>query len=279
VQVSELQRRLAKKATDKPDHRFTNLYDLLTWEPLMDWAFDQLMTNVGSRTAGIDGINKSKALDHREAILTELRAMLKQGAYKHQPVCRVYIPKTNGKKRPLGIPTLIDRLVQMMVKAILEPIFESDFHPTSHGFRPQRSCHTAMAHLHLRTAPRHMKMYWVIEGDISGCFDHIQHKILMRLLRRRIQDKELLALIWQMLRARVMEGTLFSKTSEGTPQGGIVSPLLANVYLHELDEWLQMRRTVGADAKKAMPFIFAMPMTLSSPGMARSKGQSNSKPN
>lgn len=243
VQVSELQRRLVQKATDIPNHRFTKLYDVLTWEPMLSWAFDKLMTNVGSRTAGIDGTDKRTAIKQKDEILTSLRAALKAGTYHHQPVRRVYIPKPNGKQRPLGIPTLVDRLVQLMVKAILEPIFESDFHQTSHGFRPGKSCQTAMAQLHLMTAPRHKKMYWTIEGDISGCFDHIQHKILLRLLKRRIQDHKLLGVIWQMLRAGVMEGSLFVKTTEGTPQGGIVSPLLANIYLHELDEWFHTQYT------------------------------------
>jgi RNA-directed DNA polymerase len=243
MKVSELQRRLAQKATDTPEHRFTKLYDLLTWEPLMVWAFDKLMTNVGSRTAGIDGMDKRTAQENRDTIIAELRGQLKAGTYNHQPVRRVYIPKSNGKRRPLGIPTLVDRLVQLMVKAILEPIFESDFRPESHGFRPGRSCHTAMAHLFQATAPRQKKLYWVIEGDITGCFDHIQHQTLMRLLRRRIWDNKLLGVIWQMLRAGVMEGELFKKTSAGTPQGGIISPLLANVYLHEIDEWFHKNYT------------------------------------
>ena len=238
TQVPELQRKLAKKATEHRTHRFTKLYDLLTWEPLMTWAFDTLMTNRGSRTAGIDGMNKQTALKNKDKILAELRMALKTQTFKPSPVRRVYIPKPNGKQRPLGIPTLTDRLVQMMVKAILEPIFESDFFPTSHGFRPQHSCHTALAQLHQMTAPKQKKMNWVIEGDIVGCFDHVQHKILLRLLRRRIQDRKLLDLVWQMLRAGVMEGTLFKKTSEGTPQGGIVLPLLANIYLHQIDQWM-----------------------------------------
>lgn len=243
MQVSELQRRLAQKATDKPNHRFTKLYDLLTWEPLMVWAFDKLMTNVGSRTAGIDGMDKRTAQKNRDTIIAELRVALKSETYQHQPVRRVFIPKANGKRRPLGIPTLTDRLVQMMVKAILEPIFESDFRPESHGFRPGRSGHSATAYLHQQTAPSQKKMHWVIEGDITGCFDHIQHSILIRLLRRRIQDQKLLGVIWQMLRAGVMEGALFAKTSEGTPQGGVVSPLLANVYLHEIDVWFHQNYT------------------------------------
>lgn len=236
--VSELQQKLARKATALPTHRFTNLYDLLTWEPLMAWAFDTLMTNRGSRTAGVDGIARRAALKQRDRILADLRVALKTHTYQHQPVRRTYIPKANGKQRPLGIPTLTDRLVQLMVKAILEPIFESDFRPESHGFRPGRSCHTAMAHLHQLVAPRHKKMYWTIEGDITGCFDHVQHTILLRLIKRRVQDRNLLAVIMQMLRAGVMEGTLFSRTTEGTPQGGIVSPLFANIYLHELDVWM-----------------------------------------
>lgn len=123
VQVSELQRRLAQKATDNPQHRFTKLYDLLTWEPLMQWAFDKLMTNVGSRTAGIDGTDKTTAIKNRDSIIADLRTALKKGTYQHQAVRRVYIPKSNGKRRPLGIPTLVDRMVQLMAKAIVEPIF------------------------------------------------------------------------------------------------------------------------------------------------------------
>lgn len=237
MKVSEIQKRLAKKAIAEKTHRFTKLYDLLTYEPLLSWAFDVLMTNRGARTAGIDGMNKAKAVAGKDKLLADLRAELKTQTYRHQPVRRVYIPKANGKRRPLGIPTLKDRVVQMMVKMVVEPIFEADFVPESHGFRPNRSCHTAMAHLHLRTAPKHMQMHWVIEGDITGCFDHIQHAILIKLLKRRIQDRRLIGLIDQMLKAGVMEDALFKQTDEGTPQGGVMSPLLANIYLHELDQW------------------------------------------
>jgi RNA-directed DNA polymerase len=223
TKVSELQGKLAKKATEQPEHRFNNLYVLLTWEPLMVWAFDTLMTNRGSRTAGIDRMDKRTAIGHKGKILRNLRTELKSGTFTPSPVRRVYIPKSNGKQHPLGIPTLTDRLVQMMVKAIVEPIFECDFYHSSHGFRPRRSCHSAMAYLHQQAAPKHKKMNWVIEGDIVGCFDHIQHKILIHLLKRRIQDKKLLTLVWQMLQAGVMEGKLFKETPEGTPQGGILT--------------------------------------------------------
>jgi len=184
-------------------------------------------------------MDKRTAIRYKANILSDLRTALKTRTYQHQPVRRVYIPKGKNRQRALGIPTLVDRLVQMMVKAILEPIFESDFLPCSHGFRPELSCHTAMAHLHLMTAPRQKKLYWTLEGDISGCFDHVQHKTLIRILKRRIQDRKLLSIIWQMLKAGVMEGELFKKTQEGTPQGGIASPLLANIYLHEMDRWFQ----------------------------------------
>ena len=152
TKVSELQGRLAKKATEYSEHRFTNLYDLLTWEPLMVWAFDTLMTNRGSRTAGIDRMDRRTAIENKGEILISLKVALKSGTFMPSPVRRVYIPKPNGKQRPLGIPTLTDRLVQLMVKAILEPIFESDFYPSSHGFRPRRSCHSAMAYLHQQAA-------------------------------------------------------------------------------------------------------------------------------
>jgi len=279
TKVSELQGRLARKATENPEHRFNNLYDLLTWEPLMVWAFNTLMTHRGSRTAGIDRMDKRTAIDNQGEILRSLRTALKSGTFVPSPVRRIYIPKPNGQQRPLGIPTLTDRLVQMMVKAILEPIYESDFYPSSHGFRPRRSCHSTMSYLHQQVAPKQKKMNWIIEGDIVGCFDHIQHKILMRLLKRRIQDRKLLALVWQMLKAGLMEGALFKETPEGTPQGGIVSPLLANIYLHEIDQWMDEKYTglnyneknKRRKRKEGMPSMFATPMTSLSPGMAQKR--------
>jgi RNA-directed DNA polymerase len=244
--VPEIQKRLAQKAAEDSEHRFGNLYDLLTWEPLLDAAADRLLGNKGSRTPGLDGIDRDKLRRNRSHHMALLREQLKHNSFQPMPVKRVYIPKANGKMRPLGIPTLYDRWVQMAIKMVLEPIFESDFQPFSHGFRPKRSCHTAMAQIIQTTVQRRRKVYWVIEGDIEGFFDHVQHRKLMSLLRQRIRDGKLLDLIWRFLRAGVMEGQLFKKTDEGTPQGGVLSPLLANVYLHQFDEWFAERANLGS---------------------------------
>ncbi|MHB8574084.1 MAG: group II intron reverse transcriptase/maturase [Dehalococcoidia bacterium] len=243
--VPELQQRLAQKATMETDHRFGNLYRLLTWEPLLDAAADRLLGDKGSRTPGLDGIDRDVLRRNRGHHMALLREQLKHRSFQPTPVKRVYIPKQNGKLRPLGIPTLYDRWVQMAIKMVIEPIFESDFQTFSHGFRPRRSCHTAMADIYARTIQPRKKVYWVIEGDIEGFFDHVHHKKLMSLLRQRIQDQHLLDLIWAFLRAGVMEGRLFKKTVEGTPQGGVLSPLLANIYLNHFDNWLTQRCNLG----------------------------------
>jgi RNA-directed DNA polymerase len=243
--VPDLQKRLAEKAVAHPDHRFGDLYDLLTWDTVLAEAADRLLANKGSRTAGLDGIDREKLRNHREHHATVLRQQLADGTYRPTPVKRVYIPKRNGKLRPLGIPTLYDRWVQMALKLILDPIFESDFVIDSHGFRPHRSCHTATAQIYRKTAKRSNKVYWVIEGDIEGFFDHVHHKKLMSLLRRRIRDERLLDLVWRFLRAGVMEGRLFQKTETGTPQGGVLSPLLANIYLDHFDHWFAKRAMLG----------------------------------
>ncbi len=250
IWVPDLQRRLAGKTVRQPDHRFTGLYDLICDEAVLDEAATRLLGNKGSRTPGLDGITRDMLKRNREHHLAIVRDMLRKNTFQPTPVKRVYIPKPNGKRRPLGIPTLYDRWVQMAVKIVIEPIFESTFAEYSHGFRPKRSCHTAMAHIHRMTVQRRRKVYWVIEGDIEGCFDHIHHKRLMTLLRERIQDKELLDLIWRFLRAGVMEGALFVKTDEGTPQGGILSPLLANIYLNRFDRWFADRAMLGQHPSK-----------------------------
>jgi RNA-directed DNA polymerase len=243
--VPEMQKRLAEKAVQDPDHRFGGLYDLLLREEILRAATTRLLGNEGSRTPGLDGIERDALKRNQDYHLAKVKGQLASGTFPPMPVKRVSIPKRNGKMRPLGIPTLYDRWVQMAVKIVIEPIFESDFATISHGFRPKRSCHTAIAHMYNASAHPKRKYYWAIEGDIEGFFDHVHHKKLMNLLRVRIRDQRMLDLIWSFLKAGVMEGQLFKKTEEGTPQGGVLSPLLANIYLNHFDQWFLQRSHVG----------------------------------
>ena len=211
--------------TGKP---VNGLYRLLTSRPLWEAALDRIRTNKGARTPGVDGI---KVIDLGNAHIEAVIAQLMEGTYRPTPVRRVYIPKANGKLRPLGIPTALDRLIQEVVRSILDLVYEPIFVSQSHGFRKERSCHTALDSI------RHgwNGTKWFVEVDIVGCFDNIDHSVLLNLLRRRISDERFIALIAAMLRAGFLEGWAFNATYSGTPQGGVISPLLANVYLHELD--------------------------------------------
>ena len=234
--IIKTQRSLARKAEHQPQHQFDHLYRLICRADWIQTALNAVLCNQGAKTAGIDGMTK-KALrcDTAQAeFVRELETELRQKQFRPLPVRRVYIPKSNGKKRPLGIPTIKDRVVQMLIKMVLEPIYESDFLNCSNGFRPGRRTQDCIARLDSYINRRN-KYYWVIEGDIKAAFDSIHHQILLKLLAKRIADNHFLKLIERFLKAGIMEGHLFKRTDIGTPQGGICSPILANIYLHQLD--------------------------------------------
>ena len=222
----------------QPEHRFGDLYHLVCKPEWLAAALKEVLSNPGSRTAGIDGINRKQLQSEARQLefIQKLRTELKEGTYAPKPVQRHWIPKANGKMRPLGIPTLKDRVVQKVLKMLLEPIWESDFLNCSNGFRPGRRTMDCIRVCQSRITTQN-KYLWVIEGDIKGCFDHVQHAILLKLVKRRVRDKRITDLIAAMLKAGVMEDGMFQQTEEGTPQGGILSPLLANIYLHEFDRW------------------------------------------
>lgn len=181
--------------------------------------------SVSSET--IDGFNLTKIEKFIESLRSE--------NYQPKPVKRVYIPKNNGKKRPLGIPTFIDKLLQEVIHMVLEAIYEGEFSSSSHGFRPNRSCHTVLGDISITFNGSK----WFIEGDISSFFDNIDHHILIQLLSKKINDDRFLRLIWKFLRAGYLENWKFNKTYSGTPQGGIISPILSNIYLNELDKYME----------------------------------------
>ena len=238
MDIGEMQKRLSLKAEQQPDHRFDDLFSLICREDWLMLAHDHVAGNAGSKTAGCDGINLRVLDEDLEDNLKNLRESLEDGTFRPSPVRRVFIPKSGGKLRPLGIPSIRDRIVQEAVRMALEPVYEADFLQCSYGFRPNRCTMDAIDHARWYMQER-LKYFWIIEGDISSYFDTINHRKLMKLLGRRVKDGRLLDLIWGFLRAGVMERKLFKDTNTGTPQGGIVSPLLANVYLHEFDKFMK----------------------------------------
>jgi RNA-directed DNA polymerase len=235
---SQKQMRLAIAAHENPEHRFTNLYSLMTWDYWIREAADAVLARPGSSTAGIDGSTRDNFLADYDRNIQNIVDNLKHKTYEPLPVRRTYIPKANGKKRPLGIPVLRDRIVQEALRAILDPIYESDFRPFSHGFRKGRCTMDAVAVIMSLTGPT-QKFYYVIEGDIKSYFDTVHHRKLLSILKKRIADRDIIDLIWKFLKAGVMEGGLFARTESGVPQGGVISPLLANIYLNEFDMWFE----------------------------------------
>ena len=213
-------------------YKFERLYRILFNEELFYVAYQKIASNGGSTTKGSDG----RSIDEMSlARIETLIASLKDESYQPHPSRRVHIPKKNGKTRPLGIPAFEDKLVQEVVRMILEAIYEGHFETTSHGFRPKRSCHTEL--LHIQKTFSGAK--WFIEGDIKGFFDNIDHDVLVGILRERISDDRFIRLIRKFLKAGYVEDWTFHNTYSGMPQGGIVSPILANIYLDKLDKYVK----------------------------------------
>src|SRR5262245_61841019 len=235
-----MQKKLSQWATDDPAKRFVDLYSLLCNEVWLRAAHHSVESNAGRETAGIDSKTMSNFNGNLDGNIQRLKEMLKAKTFEPMPVRRVYIPKANGKKRPLGILTIEDRIVQEALRMVLEPIWEADFSHQSYGFRPNRSTYDAIAYIgNTLTAHAGKSYQWVIEGDIASYFDTIPQRRLIKAVKKRVADKDIIHLVWMFLRAGVMYRDKKSPTLAGTPQGGVVSPLLANIYLHQFDRYME----------------------------------------
>lgn len=213
-------------------YKFERLYRILFNEEMFYVAYQRIYAKEGNMTKGSDGQNIDNMSLKR---IEKLIDTLKDETYQPQPSKRVYIPKKNGKKRPLGVPTFNDKLIQEVVRMILEAIYEGHFEYTSHGFRPNRSCHTALAHIQKEFSGAK----WFVEGDIKGFFDNINHDVLINILKERIADERFIRLVRKFVKAGYIEKWQYHNTYSGTPQGGIISPILANIYLDKLDKYIK----------------------------------------
>ena len=214
------------------DYKYERLYRILFNEEMFFVAYQRIYAKPGNMTPGSDGQTiDGMSIQRIESLIEKL----KNESYKPKPAKRVYIPKKNGKKRPLGLPSIEDKLVQEVVKMILEAIYEDSFEDTSHGFRPYRGCHTALTSIQRSFTGAK----WFVEGDIKGFFDNIDHEVMIAILWERISDERFLRLIRKFLNAGYMENQKYNHTYSGTPQGGIISPMLANIYLDKFDKYMK----------------------------------------
>jgi RNA-directed DNA polymerase len=250
--VRRMQIKLHRWAGEDSSRRFGDLYNLVYDPAFLVNAWERVSSNVGARTPGIDRSTVAW-IETRigvDAFLEQIRDLLKSGEFRPVEVRQVMIPKASGKLRKLGIPTVADRVVQACLKAILEPIFEADFKPCSYGFRPNRRAHDAISEIHFYASRSY---HFVLEADIKSCFDEISHTALMDRLRVRIKDKRICGLVKAFLKSGVMTTAgIQEETLTGTPQGGILSPLLANIALSELDDHFdqQWHQEMGNDNQR-----------------------------
>jgi len=262
ARIRDLQRALYRRAKNEPHFRAYALYDKVHRPDILAHAYALAKANGGA--PGPDGATFEDVETHgRDVLLEELREELSTKTYRPGPVRRVYIPKLNGGERPLGIPNIRDRVVQTAVKLVLEPLFEADFEADSYGFRPKRAAHDALDAIR---AAVEAGMYWVIDADVTAYFDTIPHDRLMKTVAQRVVDRAMLAVVKRFLEAPVVddrEGGRPRRTRQGTPQGGVISPLLANVYLHLLDRnfrlHVQRRELQGRLIRYADDFVLLSP--------------------
>ena len=247
----ELQRKLYLAAKRSRNRRFHALYDRMYRPDILWRAWEEVRQNGGG--AGVDGVTiEDVERQGVEEFLEQIAQDLKAGKYRPKPVLRSYIPKADGRQRPLGIPTVGDRVVQQACKIVIEPIFEAGFQDSSYGFRPKRSAQQAVK----AVKEALVRGWWVVDADIQSYFDTIDHELLLSLLKRRISDRRVLKLIRQWLKGGVLEEGEVSFSGMGTPQGGVISPLLANIYLHVLDMyWVEGYASLGKLFRYADDFV------------------------
>lgn len=262
MNIDEVQRRLWEQSQLHRQHResgtpmfptnpyggrIRNLMDLMHNPTWIAAACDRVLKRSRGKASGVDGVTTHDFEKNRESRLEQLRLELKRGTYQPLPLRRVEIPKANGKMRQLGIPCLRDKVVQEAIRMALEPIFEVEFHDSSYGFRPNRNAHHAVSRCQIMAQ---RGFTWVIEGDVKACFDEISHKAILRCVKEKVIDNKFLGLIHRLLKAGVEIDGVVHPTTKGVPQGGVVSPLLANAVLNKLDWFLHSKGFYGLDKRR-----------------------------